>query len=179
MTDTLIHLALSHVPVLFMPLALVLLLVGMIKNRPDLNKAALAIFLVSALAAIPVLRSGEGAEKIIENKPDVLHESIEAHEDAAEFAFKLALATGVMALLSLVVLAKKPRFKKASFAVTTVVATLSSASLLRAAYLGGHIRHTELIHGAQNSQPLEEFDPEFLKEIEKTKEREENAGDEE
>jgi uncharacterized membrane protein len=175
MYATFIHLAVSHVPVLFIPLAVVLLIVGIKKSLSPLNKAALIILIVSALSSIAVFQSGEGAEESVEHKPEVTEATIHEHEEAAEFAFPLTLICGALAIGALVISCKKKDWEKMSLTAVAVAATLTSAALLRTAYLGGHIRHVEL--SQRNPDLLKPFDPDFLEEIETPKESETEKDD--
>ena len=103
-----------------------------------------AVFLVlTAVAAWPVALSGEKAEEIVEEKADVSHEVIHAHEEAAEPAAWAAYAVGVVALVGLVAFRVRPMpgwFKGLSLLGAVTVSGL----MVQAANLGGKIAHEEL-----------------------------------
>ncbi|HEX9782951.1 MAG TPA: hypothetical protein VGA56_09525, partial [Opitutaceae bacterium] len=97
-----LHLILNHVPVLGTAFGLGLLTFALWRKSEEVKKAALGLFVISALLAIPVYFTGEPAEEIVEELPDVSHANIEEHEEAAEVAFIGVLMLGVAALTKLI-----------------------------------------------------------------------------
>src|SRR5512140_1965426 len=97
-----IHLALNHLPVVGTLLGLLLLLFGVVRRSDEVQKAALAVFVVAALLAVPTYFTGESTEEIVEHLPGVSEALIERHEDAALVAFA---ALGVLGLAALGALA--------------------------------------------------------------------------
>ena len=87
-----IHLALNHVPVIGVPIALVLLGWGLWRRSPDLTRAGLALLVATALVAVPVYLTGEPAEEVVEGIAGISHRAVHDHEDAAV----LRLAHGVL-----------------------------------------------------------------------------------
>ncbi len=138
-----LHLALVHIPVLFVPLALIILMGGLYYKKQTLSTLAMVLFVFSALIAVPTFLSGEPSEEIVEELPQVSEAAIEVHEEAAEVAFYLALITGSLALASFFT-KNRPQLKKANIIGVVLLGTISSVALLRAANLGGQIRHSEI-----------------------------------
>lgn len=140
------HLILVHLPILFIPLALLILLLGAWLKNEGYKALAMALFLATAMISVPAFLTGESAEEAVEDLPLVSNSIIEAHEEAAEFAFYVTLLTGALACLGLV-LRKNPRFQRVSMAGLVFTGVVSSVSLGRAGYLGGQIRHSEIRDG--------------------------------
>jgi uncharacterized membrane protein len=144
MNLTHVHLMLNHVPVLATAFGLGLLVVGAWRRSDELKKAALGLFVVGALLAVPVYLTGEPAEDAVEQLPGVSKAIIEQHEDAAAVAFTAIAVLGVAALAGLF-LVRGDTLMPAWFSSLMFAASLVVAGLMTwTAYLGGQVRHTEI-----------------------------------
>jgi uncharacterized membrane protein len=138
-----IHLMLNHLPVIGLLFATVLLFVGTARNDASLLKAGWVVLIFAALIAVPVLKSGENAEEIVEKINEVDHSVVHEHEEAAEksiyLLFALALSSGVSWLLYV---------RKQWSAIRGYLLALGSlvgfAYMCYVAYTGGLIRHPEI-----------------------------------
>jgi uncharacterized membrane protein len=141
-----VHLMLNHVPILGVVFALPLLGFGLLRRNPTLLRAGWVTLVAIALVAIPVYLSGEGAEEIVEDKPGVSHDAIEAHEEIALFGLIGAEALGLLALAGLL-LSRRAAGVPAWLPLGSFVLGLAVAGLMTAvAYRGGMINHPEA-HG--------------------------------
>ena len=140
------HLAFNHVPVIGMGLGLALLVYALILRKNEVRVASQIVLVFVALITIPVYLAGEGAEDVAEKLPGVEHEYIEEHEDAALYAIISIEATGLAALIGLL-MGARPAAAKFSYLVA-LIALFATATVGRTAWLGGHIRHTEIRPGA-------------------------------
>ncbi len=148
MDATHVHLLLNHVPVLATPLGLVLLAVARVRRSGELRGAALGMLLASALVAIPVYLTGEGAEERVEHLPGISEAAIERHEDAAGVGFAAVELLGATSLAALLL---TRRSRPAGDRLVVAVLALSAVAtglLAWTANLGGQIRHTEIVSGA-------------------------------
>lgn len=138
-----IHLTLNHIPVILMPTALAMLAFAMARKSTDLRYAALVLVVVAGVLGAGVYFTGEPAEEVVENLPDVSEEAIEQHEEAGLTA---AVATGLAGLLALGALVASRRREGPLWmlAATFVVALVTSILLARTAHLGGQIHHSEI-----------------------------------
>jgi hypothetical protein len=143
------HLAMAHLPVVLIPLATLLLGIAWIKNNTSIRYTAYGILISAALIGTLVFLSGEPTEEFLEAIIAIPHQTIKAHEEAAEMAFASFLVTGVLAI-GAVVFKKSPKIEKNIGFLVLVSAILSSFLLLMTANLGGHIRHTELSQSIQS-----------------------------
>lgn len=144
-----LHLALNHVPILIVPTALALLLVGLLRRSRELTTVALVLAVLASLAVLPVYFSGEGAEELVEDRPGVVHATIEEHEDAGKFALIALLATGVVAALALAIGRGETTGRgRLLLLAVLVVGAWASAVGFRTGHLGGLIRHPEIVSGA-------------------------------
>ncbi|MCC3160366.1 hypothetical protein LJ737_24230 [Hymenobacter sp. 15J16-1T3B] len=138
-----LHLLLNHTPILGSLFGLVLLLVALVRRQPVLVKAGLIVLLVAAALAIPTNMTGEGAEEVVEHYPGVTRTLIHEHEEAAELALWALELTGLLAVGSLLLLARGHARAALLTRLTLVGALLSFGLMARAGNLGGRIMHPE------------------------------------
>lgn len=138
-----IHLMVNHVPVLGTVFGLALLAWGMVRRTDRLQRAALAAFVVVALAAIPVYLTGEPAEDMVEHLVGTAEPAIEVHENAALVSLVGVELLGVIALAGL--LLSRTTWAPVALARAALVMSIVTAGLMvRTANLGGQIRHAEV-----------------------------------
>ncbi len=77
------HLLLNHAPIIGPAFGIAVLLAGFIFKSDPVKRAALGIFVLAALLAIPAFLTGEGAEEIVEKLPGVNETLMETHEDVS------------------------------------------------------------------------------------------------
>lgn len=148
-----LHLMLNHAPILGTVFGLGLLGFGLWRKSMDNQKAALGVFVLAALLAVPVYLTGEPAEDAVENRPGVSQPIIEAHESAATSAFVGVGLIGVAALGGLIVFRRgKPLpvwFGSAILGTSLIVGGLMAWT----ANWGGQVRHTEVRKNASIPAP--------------------------
>ena len=148
-----LHLWLNHVPVIGIPIGAALLAWGLLRSQRAVQRAALAVLLVTAVAAGPVFLTGEPAEERVEHLPGVSSQAIHQHEEAGELAVVFSHVVWIAAAAALFMSrGQRPLAKPVGLAVL-VVAVVAVGAVARAAYLGGQIRHTVL--GSPPAAPAE------------------------
>ncbi len=143
-----IHLMLNHLPVLATPLGFILLLFGFVWKNRTLRTTALGLFVLAAVAVIPVYLTGEPAEEVVESLPGVQEGIIDQHSDLGKLGF---IGSGVLGLLALVVLIRyrgKSEFPVQAGILLLATSAISCGVLIQTAYLGGQVRHTEIRAGS-------------------------------
>jgi uncharacterized membrane protein len=139
-----IHLMLNHAPVMGVLLALVLLLVGMFRDRSGLKEAAfITLVLTGALAAI-VYYTGDAAGELLGGLPDISKADLLAHGSMALYALAGAAASGVMAVGALVVSRRSATSGTWFLALSLLLAAVTAFLMLQTANLGGRMRHPEI-----------------------------------
>ena len=139
-----VHLVVNHVPAVLLVVALGLLATTARWKSDSLGIASLILLIGAAVVAGGAYLTGEPAEDVVQNLPGVSKPAIEEHEEAAEAA---AVATALAGLLAAAGLVARVRLRTPSqwLMIVTVVAALAAAILMvRAANLGGYIRHPEI-----------------------------------
>ncbi len=148
MTPTHLHLLLNHVPTIGFGIGIGLFVVALLGNSEDLKRASFALFFGIALLAIPVYVSGNAADFVLRDRPDVSQDVIAAHQDAAMLALVPMEITGLVAWIALW------RFRRWHVTALLVLSIGTLGLVARAATIGGEIGHPEILaEGAAASVP--------------------------
>lgn len=143
-----IHLVVNHIPVILVASSFILLFISVFNKKPDYRKIAFAGFLIAAVFSLVAFESGENAEDIVEEIAGVSQDVIENHEHAAETARWMMIVLGVAGLAGLTFFRddKKKGFQLFLYS-SILISILAIGYLIYTGYLGGLIRHTELVSG--------------------------------
>ena len=144
MNDAHLHLVVNHFPIIGSIFGLGILITGMILKNNSVKNTAYVLFIVAAVFAAFSMGTGEGAEEMVEDMPNIGKEIIHEHEEIAE---KLALVLYLLAAISLTGLITNiknhSKAKLISFiAVIVAIGAVYIATLVGTS--GGEIRHTEI-----------------------------------
>lgn len=144
MDATHLHLVLAHFPIIGTIIGTAILAYGQIFKNIEIQKVALATFIVMALLTIPVFLTGEESEETVEQLAGIPEQLIENHEELAKKAIWLM---GILAGLSLVAyyaIVKKFSFAKILLWITLIVSLVTFGLFAQVGNLGGQIRHSEI-----------------------------------
>jgi len=141
-----IHLIINHVPVILAASALLLLIISLFNHKKEYRNIAFAGFVIAAIFSFISFESGESAEDVVENIAGITHDAIENHEHAADTARWLMLFLGVAGIAGLSYFRdeKKKGFQLFLY-ISLILGIIAIGYLVYTGYLGGLIRHTELI----------------------------------
>jgi len=151
------HLIVNHIPIFSVAFGICIMIWGMIKNSKTVKQIAAVLFVLGAISSYIAVESGQEAEEVVEDIPTVTHQLIHEHEESAETSLWLSIALGVLSLVWLFADSLNLSFKKPLLIVTLILGFISVGSLIYTAYLGGHIRHTE-IRPSQTATPNANMD---------------------
>ncbi len=150
MTVPHLHLLLNHIPTVGGAAAIGLLLIAFARRSEDLKRIALEATYVVALLTLPAYLSGVGAQQSLLELPDVSQAYVDAHWDAAVFAFVFLMLAGALSCLALWKWLRSGLWPTSLVTGVIVLSVLSFAASARTASLGGEIRHPEiLVEGQQ------------------------------
>lgn len=147
------HLMVNHIPLLGLVFGAVLLAYGLWRGAEDVQKASLGLLAAAGLSAVAVYLTGEPAEEVVEGLAGVSHDALEAHESWGVYALLAGIATGGLALGTLLVGWVRERLGRGAVGLTLVLALLSSGLIGYTANLGGKISHPELRTPTPHAQP--------------------------
>lgn len=150
-----LHVAINHIPLVGLAVALLPLLIGLVGRRKESLFIGLLLTLICAGSIPVVMWSGEEAEHewLHTDAASHLnaegHEWAEIHEDRAELGSKTIYVTAGLALLSLIGMAIgkcKGKLKKTTLGLSILTTLACAASVVAAAWIadsGGKISHPE------------------------------------
>ncbi|NBR46483.1 MAG: hypothetical protein EBT68_05135 [Verrucomicrobia bacterium] len=144
-----LHVMLNHLPVTLILLLAPLLLAGLISRNPAVLAVAFSLGLLADLATPLVMQTGERAyhrfngaqiQPPLDERGDI---AMELHEDAAEKAAPFLYVTGLGCIAGLIFLRWRPDWVRGCAWLVLLISLAAAGFTLRAAVLGGHIRHPE------------------------------------
>ncbi len=151
MNDAHLHMVVNHFPIIGTILAIGILIAGLVLKNSTIRNTSYFVFIIAAVFGILSMSTGEGAEELVKDMPDVGWKIIHEHEEIAE---KLALLLDVIGVLSVVALylnfKKNPKEKIVSLIILGI-AIASLVVIQKVGTSGGEIRHTEIREGSQNT----------------------------
>lgn len=151
MNEAHLHMLVNHFPIIGTILALGILIVGLILKNHSVRNTSYVLFIVAAIFGALSMGTGEGAEELVKDMPNVGWEIIHEHEEIAE---KLALLLYVLGLLSIIALylnfKKNTKEKLVSLCIVGI-GVVSLFLVQKVGTSGGEIRHTEIREGFQNT----------------------------
>ena len=141
------HLVLNHLPIIFPIVGVLVMIAGVISKSDAVKRTSFMIFIFSAVAAIAAMRTGEGAEEIVEKINGVTENYIEIHEETAETFSLLSYILGGISLLGLWASFKQKSFSSIVSMITLVFAFVVLFFAKQTGTTGGEIIHTEIRSG--------------------------------
>ena len=144
MNFTHIHLYLNHLPFIGLMFSFGFLFYFLIRKNYDMVKIFLYIFVFLTVLTVPVFLTGDPAGETVKGITGIDESLVDSHEDAAWISFSLMIATGLLAVVGIVMI-KKSKSMITWFRFSLLIVALACIiSLGRTASLGGDIRHPEI-----------------------------------
>lgn len=140
-----LHLLIVHLPLFGAFFGLLVLAHGLWHKSEQTALAAYNVFILSAIGAAIAKFTGEGAEESVEHIPGVLGNAIEVHADAGFWAFVTMLVLAAASVTAIYLTRTKSKHVSATSRIVLVLAAFCLVVVARTAYLGGQIRHTEIL----------------------------------
>lgn len=144
MNDAHQHLVINHFPIIGLMFATGILFFGFFSKTSTLKNTAYILFIIVAIFGFLSMYTGEGAEEIVEDLPNVSHEIIHNHEEHAEKFVLFIYAVGILSLIGLYLNFKKhPKANIIAYAIIGI-ALIGLGFSKAVGTSGGEIRHTEI-----------------------------------
>jgi uncharacterized membrane protein len=161
MNDAHLHLIVNHFPIIGTILGLGILITGIILKSNAVKNTAYSLFIVAAVFAFFSMATGEGAEEMVEDFPNIGKHIIHEHEEMAE---KLALILYLLGIVSLIGFYLNIKNNSRANLVSFVAVGLGFIGVFLAQKTGtsgGEIRHTEI--RTNEIQPTRSFENTTIK----------------
>jgi uncharacterized membrane protein HdeD (DUF308 family) len=153
-----IHVVLNHLPIYGTILGALALAISLILRSRAAQITALAITLLAAASAYPVLVTGQRAYKEIRGlADDAGAEALDEHMDRAEKTIGVFYFLALLAMAGLVVPIKWPKTSFPLAVITLGVALICSGLAVYIAQAGGQVRHPEF-RPSESPTPATESD---------------------
>ncbi len=141
------HLLFNHVPIFGALAGALLLAAGLAQRQDALLRAGLWALVLAVVTGLPAQLTGPGAAQVVKDMPRVSQALIQHHAAAARTGYWVLVATGTLALLSVLQLQQRAAWARQLVWATLLGAVLSFGLLARAGNLGGQISHPEIREG--------------------------------
>ncbi|OYU56990.1 MAG: hypothetical protein CFE25_07155 [Chitinophagaceae bacterium BSSC1] len=151
MSQTHIHLLITHLPIFGSILGGLVLAHGIGTKSIQTNIAAYYILILSSIGAGIAYLTGEGTEETVEKLPGVIESSIKQHEEIALYALIALIILGVTALIACILTYRKSNLASSFAFVVLLLSMISFGLVARTGYLGGQIRHTEISNAVSSN----------------------------
>jgi uncharacterized membrane protein len=151
MNDAHLHLVVNHFPIIGTVFGLGILIAGLVLKNNSVKNTAYVLFVVAAVFAFLSMYTGEGAEEMVEDMPNIGKQIIHEHEELAEKLAILLYAAGIFSIVSLYTSIKNHKFSKISSYITLILAIAATVLGSLVGTSGGEIRHTEIRDTTVNS----------------------------
>lgn len=160
MTQTHIHLLITHLPIFESLLGAIVLAYGIRTKSNETKIAAYIILVISSIGAGIAYLTGEAAEETVEKIQGVVESTIKSHEEFALFAIISLVILGISSLFGLFLTRQKSPISGSISTIVLIIAMIAFGLVARTGYLGGLIRHTEISNTtpAVNSEEEEDDD---------------------
>ena len=156
MTEANYHLIVNHFPIIGSIFGFGILIFGILFKNNSVKNTAYVLFVVSAIFAGLSMFTGEDAERVVEDMPNIGHHIIHEHEEIAE---KLALTLYILGVFSIFGLYLNLKNHLKANLISYLIATISVLAIILSINVGtsgGEIRHTEIREKVNSSNHLEE-----------------------
>ena len=153
MDQTHIHLVITHLPIFGSILGGLVLAYGLWTKSNDTKIAAYGLFIISSIGAGIAYLTGEVAEESVEKLTGVFEATIERHEDFAIYALVSLITLGVASIVGIFLTLRNSTATITISFVIFLISLISFGLVARTGYLGGQIRHTEIVDST--TAPLE------------------------
>ena len=137
------HLVFNHFPIIGVLIGIMLLLAGIFLNNEGIKISGLGTISFAAVMSLVAYLTGDSAENVVKELPEVAESLISRHEDIATISMYLIIPSGLLSSLTLYSIWKKEKSVLFLMVITLVLSLLSSVALIYAGRTGGQIRHSE------------------------------------
>lgn len=144
MNDAHQHLIVNHFPIIGLLFATGILIFALFSKSISLKNTAYVLFIIVAAFGFLSMFTGEGAEEMVEDLPNVGHKIIHYHEEQAETFVVFLYAAAILSFIGLFLNVKKHSKANILAYATLAAAVIGIVFAKSVGTSGGEIRHTEI-----------------------------------
>lgn len=138
-----LHMIINHFPIVGAIIGSMLIITGMVFKNNGVKLSGLGTIVFAGLMAVIAYLTGDSAENVVQNLPEIPESLINRHEDIATISMYLMIPSGLLASLTLYSIWKKEKSVVLLLGITLVFSLISSAAMVFTGHTGGQIRHSE------------------------------------
>jgi uncharacterized membrane protein len=144
MNDAHLHLMVNHFPIVGVVFGFGILISGLYFRNNGIKNTAYSVFIVAAIAAFLSMYTGEGAEELVEDMPNIGLQIIHEHEEYAEKLALILYALGLLSIYGFYLNVKTHTRARLVSIIVLVIAGIAFIFALKTGKSGGEVRHTEI-----------------------------------
>ncbi len=144
MNDAHLHMVVNHFPIIGTIFGLGILITGIFLKNNVIKNVAYVLFIVSAIFAAISMATGEGAEEMVEDFPNIGKKIIHEHEEMAEKLAIVLYALGLVSIIGLFLNFKNHAKASLVSYLAAIVAIVGIFFGKQTGTTGGEVRHTEI-----------------------------------
>jgi uncharacterized membrane protein len=144
MNEAHFHMVVNHFPIIGTILGLGILVVGYFQKNNSVKNTAYILFIVTAIFAAISMATGEGAEEMVEDMPNIGHKIIHEHEEMAEKLAVILYLLGIVSIAGLYTNIKNRSQAKLVSILAIIIGAVAIFFAQQTGTTGGEIRHTEI-----------------------------------
>lgn len=144
MNDAHLHLIVNHFPIIGTIFGLGILIVGMFLKNNSVKNTAYILFFVAAIFAFLAVYTGDGAEEMVEDFPNIGKQIIHEHEELADKFAIVLYVLGIASLIGFYLNIKNNAKSKLMSFIILIIALVGVFYAQAVGTSGGEIRHTEI-----------------------------------
>ncbi|MGV9002836.1 hypothetical protein [Flavobacterium sp.] len=144
MNDAHLHLIVNHFPIIGLIFGTGVLVVGGFSKSTTLKNTGYVLLIITAIFGFFSMYTGDGAEEMVEDIPNVGKKIIHEHEELAEKFVIVLYIIGSLSLSGLYLNFKKYSKANIIFYVTMGFAIIGLFFAQQVGTSGGEVRHTEI-----------------------------------
>ena len=144
MNDAHLHMIVNHFPIIGTIFGLGILIAGLFFKNNVLKNTAYVLFIIAAIFGLLAMNTGEGAEEIVEDFPNIGKQIIHEHEEIAEKLAIILYVLGGLSIIGLYLNVKNHTKANILSYLATVTAIVAVVFAVKTGTTGGEVRHTEI-----------------------------------
>nr|WP_315153624.1 hypothetical protein [uncultured Flavobacterium sp.] len=144
MNDAHLHMVVNHFPIIGTIFGFGILIVGLVLKNKTLINTSYVLFIVAGIFGAFSMGTGEGAEELVEDMPNIGKQIIHEHEELAEKLALLLYVVGGLSFAGLFLNFKNHSKAKLLSFLILCISTVGLFLVQKVGASGGEIRHTEI-----------------------------------
>jgi len=144
MNDAHLHLVVNHFPIIGLIFATGILAFGLFSKSKTMKNTAYVLLIITTIFGFLSMYTGEGAEEMVEDMPNIGKKIIHEHEELAEKFVLFLYAAGLLSIIGLYLNFKNHSKSNIISYITTIVALIGLFFAQQVGTSGGEVRHTEI-----------------------------------